>query len=162
MRLIEDWKAAADRKDCLIVLSMDKSKAFDSLHPASMIQKLKAYGFSEESVVILMRSFLGPRKNRIKLPNLQSVWKEQTRGCPQGSSFGPLLWNLFQIDLHHMHRVREPLHQMYTIGDSIENAAQELKKETERITQWYNRKPLKGQSQQILDYRHRPEVFKKS
>ena len=62
LRLIEDWKAAADRKNCVTVLSTDTSKAFDLLHPVLMTEKLKAYGFSNKSVN-LMQSFLGSRKN---------------------------------------------------------------------------------------------------
>ena len=52
------------------------------------------------------------------------------------------MWNIFQNDLS-SYAESENLfmyaddHQMYTIGDSIEDAAQELKKETEKITQWY-------------------------
>ena len=76
----------------------DMSKAFDSLHPALMIQKLKACGFSETSLNLL-RSFLERRRNRVKLQEALSAWKEQKRGCSQGSSLGPLLWNLFQNDL---------------------------------------------------------------
>ena len=56
IRLTEDWKSAADRKECVTVLSTDMSKAFDSLHSALMIQKLKAYGFWDETSN-LMRSF---------------------------------------------------------------------------------------------------------
>ena len=108
--------------------------------------------------------------------------KEQRRGGPQGSSFGPLLWSLFQNDLpsyrgfargsyvawqeqwkyekdifrdskknllflacnmvtvQNLYTESENLfmyaddHQMYTTGDSIENATQELKEETEKMT----------------------------
>lgn len=35
-------------------------------------------------------------------------------------------------------------HQMYTIGDSIENSAQDLKEETEKITWWYKGNLLKA------------------
>ena len=74
------------------------SKAFDSLHPSLMINKLKAYGFSEESLS-LMRSYFSNRQNRVKLNGVTSSWKDAVRGCPQGSSFGPLLWNIFQNDM---------------------------------------------------------------
>ena len=57
---------AADNKEYATVLSTDMSKAFDSLHPAPMIQKLKAYGFSETSLNLL-RSFPERRRNRVKL-----------------------------------------------------------------------------------------------
>ena len=35
-------------------------------------------------------------------------------------------------------------HQIYMIGDSIKKAAQELKCETEKVTQWYNVNLLKA------------------
>ena len=49
LRLTEDWKLAVDSEQFIGILSTDMSKAFDSLHPSLMINKLKAYGFSEES-----------------------------------------------------------------------------------------------------------------
>ena len=117
---MEDWKMTTDNKEYVTVLSTDMSKAFDSLHPALMIQKLKAYGFSETSLNLLP-SFHERRRNRIKLQEERSAWKEQKRGCRQDSSFGPLLWNLFQNDLS-LHRQSADLfmygddHQIYTIS----------------------------------------------
>ena len=104
------------------------SKAFDSLHPALMIQKLKACSFSETSLNLL-RSFLERRRDRVKLQEAYSAWKEQKRGCPQGSSFGPLIWNLFQNDLS-LHGQSANLfmyaddHQIYTSDIDIQKAAQ--------------------------------------
>ena len=70
---------AADNREYVTILSTDMNKAFDSLHPALMIQKLKAYGFSETSLNLL-RSFLEGRRNRVKLQEAHSAWKEQKRG----------------------------------------------------------------------------------
>ena len=98
VRLTEDWKLAMDSKQFIGILSTDMSKAFDSLHPSLMINKLKAYGFSEESLS-LMRSYFSNRQNRVKLNGVTSSWKDAVRGCPQGSSFAPLLWNIFQNDM---------------------------------------------------------------
>lgn len=49
--------------------------------------KLNAYGFAEGPLK-LIRSYFTSRKNRVKLDSVVSDWKE-------GSSFGPLLWNIF-------------------------------------------------------------------
>ena len=46
-----------------------------------------------------MRSFLNDRYSRVKLGTIRSEWSKMSRCCPQGSSFGPLLWNLFQNDM---------------------------------------------------------------
>lgn len=59
---------------------------------ALKIKKLEAYGFSH------MRSYFLERKNRVKVNGVISSWKDQSRGCPRGSSFTPLLWNLVQND----------------------------------------------------------------
>ena len=64
LRLTEDWKLAVDSKQFIGILSTATSKAFDSLHPSLMISKLKAYGFSEESLS-LMRSYFSSRQNRV-------------------------------------------------------------------------------------------------
>ena len=88
------------------------------------------------------RAYFEDRKNRVKVNEAVASWKEQLRGCPQGSSFGPLLWNLFQNDLCH-HVETDNLfmyaddHQMYLNGKNIEPVASALKKEAENVSQWY-------------------------
>ena len=91
---------AADNKEYVTVLSTDMSKVFDSLLPALMIQKLKAYGFSKTSLNLL-RSIRKRRRNRVNQQDRSAQRMERKKGGrgPQGPSFGPLLWNLFQNDL---------------------------------------------------------------
>ena len=74
------------------------SKAFDSLCHNLVIKKLKAYGFTNQSFD-LIQSFLNDRYSRVKLGSVRGEWYKMSCGCPQGSSFGPLLWNLFQNDM---------------------------------------------------------------
>ena len=74
------------------------SKAFDSMYYPQMQAKLKAYGTGDNSLD-LIRSYFSNCFSRVKIGNTTSSWKKVTRGCPQGSAFGPLLWNLFQNDL---------------------------------------------------------------
>ena len=141
IRVTEDWKKAVDNKECMAVLSTDMSKAFDSLHHALMIQKLEVYGSSHVSLE-LMRSYFQERKNRVTINGVTSSWKDQSRGCPQGLSFGPLLWNLFQNNLSlNVHTSNLFMyaddHQIYFNGTSIETVASSLKRETENVSQWY-------------------------
>ena len=57
LKLIEDWKSAIDDDKIVGVISTDTSKAFDSLVPALMISKLKAYNFSEDALALLRSHF---------------------------------------------------------------------------------------------------------
>ena len=96
--LTEDWKHAIDRKELVTILSTDMNKAFVSLCHNLVIKNLKAYGFTNQSLD-LIRAFLNDRYSRVKLGTIRSELSKMPRGCPQGSSFGPLLWNLFQNDM---------------------------------------------------------------
>ena len=89
-RLMEDWRKAMDNEECVAVLSTDMSKAFEKLDHALMIKKL---------VLRALRSYFIEPKNCVKISNMTSTWKDQLRGCPQGSPLCPLLWILFQNDL---------------------------------------------------------------
>jgi len=94
LKLIQDWKSALDHGQIVGIISTDTSKAFDSLLPALMIRKLKAYYFSEDSLTLL-RSYFEERQGRVKLGTITSRWQNIRKGWPQGFCFGPLLWNIF-------------------------------------------------------------------
>jgi len=96
--LIEDWRLSVNRKELVTILSTDMSKAFDSLSRSLTLKKLDAYGFNSSSLE-LIRSFFDRTLNRVKINGHMSQWRIMERGCPQGSSFGPLLWNTFQNDM---------------------------------------------------------------
>ena len=81
------------------ILSTDMSKAFNSVNRPLMLSKLKSYGFND-SFVNMVNSYLSDCYNRVRLGcSVTSGWKSVVRGCPQGSSLGPLIWNIFQNDL---------------------------------------------------------------
>ena len=141
VRVTEDWRKAMDNMECIAVLSADMSKAFDSFHHALMIKKLETHGFSDMSLE-LMRSYFIERKNCVNINNVTSTWKDQLRGCPQGSPLGPLLWSLFQNDLSlNVHTSNLFMyaddHQVYQSGSNITAAISELTKEAENESLWY-------------------------
>ena len=98
LKLVEDWKFSLDNGQTVGIISTNTSEAFDSLLPALMIRKLKAYNFSKQSLSLL-RAYFEQRLGRVKIGTATSEWQKIKKGCPQGSCFGPLLWNIFQNDL---------------------------------------------------------------
>ena len=95
-----------------------------------------------------MRSYF-TRQNRVKLNSAVSEWLEVRRGCPQGSSFGPLLWNIFQNDMTDL--IGEASlsmyaddHQLFVAADSIAQVEQSLNIEGEIISRWYRENFLQG------------------
>ena len=145
IRLIEDWKIGMDQVYTAAILSTDMSKAFDSM---SLLTKLKAYGLSREALS-LMRSYFSDRRNRTKLGNVTSRWEDVTRGRPQGSSLGPLLWHVYQNDIFYVERKSQLStyaddHQLYYSQRKPEQAILELNTDGKNTSEWYKENFLEG------------------
>ena len=79
--MIEKWKESVDSIGTFGALMADLSKAFDYLHHELVI------------------AYFSNRKQRVKVGNAYSSWKEIFYGIPHGSILGPLIFNIFLCDL---------------------------------------------------------------
>ena len=79
--MIEKMKKALDLQQCSGAVLTDLSKAFDCLSHDLIIAKLAAYGF-EDSALNLVYNYLKGRKQRTKVNNSYSNWKDLKHGVP--------------------------------------------------------------------------------
>ena len=79
-------------------LLADVSKAFDCIPHGFFIAELEAYGFQTDALN-LVYDYLFNRKQRIKINETFSCWKDIEYGVPHESILGPLLFNIHLGDL---------------------------------------------------------------
>ena len=82
--LTEKWSKYLDKKGHTGPVLVDLSKAFDTIKHELLIAKLHAYGFSKDSLKILL-SYLPDRWQRTKINLSFSSWSELLQCVPQES-----------------------------------------------------------------------------
>ena len=141
-QLIDDKKLAA-------VISLDLSKAFDSINHNLLLNKLSTMGLSENSI-LWIKSYLTNRQQFAQFKDYTSTNQAITAGVPQGSIIGPLLFLCFTNDLY---TAFDETHQIYSYADDTQiivhanNEKQLTKKVEETIKKaqnWYTNNSMKN------------------
>ena len=96
--MIEKFKETIDRSNGFGALLNDLSKAFDCINHPLLTAKLYNYGVSLLSIKMIF-SYLSNRIHRTKINECFIERSRIEHGVPQGSVFGPLLFNVDLIDL---------------------------------------------------------------
>lgn len=92
---------ALDNNQIAIALFLDLSRAFDTIDHSVMLAKLYRMGFRGPFYTVL-KSYFTNRFQMVKLNGQTSDRIKMNFGVPQGSTLGPLLFNIYINDIGHL------------------------------------------------------------
>ncbi|KAG7305787.1 hypothetical protein JYU34_009925 [Plutella xylostella] len=152
--VVDNILASADKGMSTILTLLDFSRAFDTINVPLLIAKLTYYGF-DANTVKWFYSYLDQRSQIVKLRKcdgntVASAEYPVSRGVPQGSTLGPLLFILYASDITNeivnckYHIYADDL-QLYLSGppSDVNNTCDLINHDLDRISTWSNKNFLK-------------------
>ena len=98
LKLRDDITKAMKKSEITLTILIDFSKAFDTIDHGVLLEKLYQLNFSRNAIEILS-NYLRDRDQYVQIDDQISNYSPMNFGVPQGSILGPVLFNLYVIEL---------------------------------------------------------------
>ena len=139
--LVNQLYQSFDENKFTLGISIDLSKAFDTVDHKILTKKLELYGIKCCNLE-WFESYLSNRKQFITYGDKQTNIETITCGVPQGSILGPLLFLIFVNDLHKVAKYLDPIMfaddtNLFYSPKNITTLFQIVNSESKVVNEWF-------------------------
>ena len=142
LQLVEEITTAMDRGLYTVGVFVDLKKAFDTLDYSILLSKLDHIGVRGTTKKWLS-SYLSNRQQFVEVNGTCSSYNIVSRGVPQGSIIGPIMFLIYINDIIHVSNIMKFVlfaddTNLFKSGDSVEQLCLEVSKELDKLNVWFN------------------------
>ena len=147
--VVSDLLTVTDEGNCAILILLDLSAAFDTVVHELLFDDLRSIGIVDEALELL-KDYLNNRKYYVRIGNSVSSVESLTRGVPQGSVLGPVLFCIYTSGLSRIlqdsgveFKIFADDTQLYLTISDIQVTCAKIGDILNNIEDWMNFKQLK-------------------
>ena len=147
--VLNDLLKMLDNGKCGILILLDLSAAFDTVVHELLLEDLVLIGIDDDALK-WFKSYLSDRSFRVSIGTAKSERRKLTRGVPQGSVLGPILFSIYTIELSSIlkrHDVQFKFFaddtQFYFIVENMQNTMEKINAIMAEVRLWMDKKKLK-------------------
>jgi len=145
----EDIRENHDSGKEVFLVLLDHTKAFDSVDPHILPQKLTNWYGLSSSATLLIRSYLSDRFQQVSAGSKSSGFLQVRKGVPQGSVLGPFLFSVYVNDIPkvlknckiHIYADDIQLYLPCNIANLVEGS-RKLNEDLEKVSAWVEKNKL--------------------